>query len=389
MELEFQNIHRSLFSFVYTPLGEGDGLSVSDYDGVSLAARGTGYATDFLRVGLATSGFSKTYFFEMSLAEKKWKRVDIPFKAFRSADLLDQISPTAKIAALIFSIKSRERELRIFVDDVKIAKFGDVTAPAYETTGRPNPVLTPSKYFSKPKDWPGFPELAEALKTGKPVRIAVLGDSSVLGGELWNWGEARSKYAWPSALGQRLAETFNNEKISTEVYSSVKDTLRDDAEHRIRLQMFFRELKSDSNAPPARPKPAPDLAVISYGRSDAKSGETTPEEFAKLLSGVAQLLKQRGVKAMIIATPAPVVGNPDMTKDYAEAARKVAGQEGVPCADVFAAFYRGDDEVVRKAYCGEYMATADEPNLRGHQAIADIIMEGLSGIGRATPQKGE
>ncbi len=158
----------------------------------------------------------------------------------------------------------------------------------------------------------------------------------------------------------------------------------------------------------------PEVAVIQFGINDSavdvwkKPPATGPRmalaDYRKNLTAFAQALKQRGAR-VILMTPNPIYWSPTLLKlyahppyrpedpdgmnvllrEYAEAVRAIARDEGAGLIDVFEAFKKADEQPARKPgwLCRDGMHPDDD----GHRLVADLLIEHLSAADKRFTRK--
>jgi lysophospholipase L1-like esterase len=149
----------------------------------------------------------------------------------------------------------------------------------------------------------------------------------------------------------------------------------------------------------------PDVVIIQFGINDSavdvwKSPPATGPrvalaDYRKNLTGMVQTLKERGTR-VVLMTPNALYWTPTLLKlysgppyfpedadgmnvvlrDYAEAVRGIARDEGVGLLDIFEAFKKSDQLPGRKPgwLCGDGMHPDDD----GHRLVANLLIEHLS-----------
>lgn len=158
----------------------------------------------------------------------------------------------------------------------------------------------------------------------------------------------------------------------------------------------------------------PGVAILQFGINDAavdvwkKPPATTPRvalaDYRANLSGMVRTLRQRGVR-VVLMTPNPLSWTPALfnlyarppylpddpdgmnvlLRDYAEAVRGIARDEGAGLVDVFAAFKEADRKPGRKPgwLCPDGMHPGDD----GHRLVADLLIEHLCTADRRFARK--
>ena len=112
------------------------------------------------------------------------------------------------------------------------------------------------------------------------------------------------------------------------------------------------------------------FVCILYGSNDAIAGGD-PAAAKEPLRAAIQICKDAGAK-VVIGTPPPMTGSHGIfnggAKGMAEAIRALAGEEHVPCADLYGAFGSGD---------GYLVSDGLHPNAAGAMLIAKKFKGGL------------
>jgi lysophospholipase L1-like esterase len=116
----------------------------------------------------------------------------------------------------------------------------------------------------------------------------------------------------------------------------------------------------------------PDVIFIDYALNDRRQPLDKVEAAWKSMIRQA---KQRRIPVILI-TPtgdsSAKLDNPaDPLCQRAELIRKIAREENVPLADVFAAW---EAELAKGSAIGDLLSQSNHPNLRGHMLAADAIL---------------
>ncbi len=185
----------------------------------------------------------------------------------------------------------------------------------------------------------GVAKTTALLKSGKPVKIAFMGDSVTLGAEAAAWTLnlwTEKNKAYPSRVVAGLRSLFPAAKPEGVLAVQGGTTSKV-------APKFF-----DDTVAPAKP----DLLLIAFGLNDANSSiggkpRVSVDEYRDGLRGVIQKARAAGTEVMLVTPmqPSPFLrsGMGDRIVSYRDAMLALAKEEKVACADVYSAWMKQAD----------------------------------------------
>ncbi len=218
--------------------------------------------------------------------------------------------------------------------------------------------LLPALAAADDSQQPVTPRTAELLRTGGgPVRIVCFGDSVT--GVYYHTGSRR---AYTDMLGIGIERVFPQADV-TMVNAGISGHTTHDALARIDRDVLAHE---------------PTLVTVMFGLNDMT--RVSLEEYRTNLKTIID--KVRGVGAeVVLCTPNAVIDTTDRPTtrlmEYCDVVRAVGRETGVPVCDC----YQAGDEWRERDALGWRLSMSDEihPNMDGHQHIAELLTEAITG----------
>ncbi len=214
------------------------------------------------------------------------------------------------------------------------------------------PVLN-KQYVSKSK---------ALLISGKPIKIALLGDSVTLGAEAGFWWSDRSK-TFTGRFISGLKNLYTKAQITEIPAYKGGITTKAGAD-------FFKK-----NVAPAQP----DLLLIALGLNDAsgsleKGSKVPAPAFKAAILKMVQAAKASGCEVILVT---PFRGNPfldtaQLITEHRRVLIEIANEEQVACADVQTAW----DQLAQRgiAPCSQVHNWSNHPGEFGHSVYSDCIL---------------
>ncbi|MBT3378375.1 MAG: hypothetical protein HN742_34980 [Lentisphaerae bacterium] len=312
------------------------------YQGVSFWVKGDG-SEQFGCLALQGRYAFVTYF---PLSNTEWHKLTVPWSELVPESQVDPIgTPGSMPPSGINTIRFGSR-WTIYHNNAKIPEhtFCIDQIQLEEEVAPAPPVPAPRP----------FADVLELLKQRKPIRIQCMGDSITAG----------------TGLGNR-----DMERYATLVQRDLRQWLGTDDIHCLSKAVGgARSTDARAWVPRDYVGEAPDLVTMWYGYND-KSGAFTRDYYKRSLKNCVDrvLRATAGKSAVLLFATGPGCGPRFvMLDDYAEAARELAEERGLPCFDVNRLLKGVGRDKIQDFFCD--MA---HPNAEGHKLIADGLCEFL------------
>ena len=203
--------------------------------------------------------------------------------------------------------------------------------------------------------------LSERLARGAPVRVVVVDDS------LGTPAIGKTAQSYTDLFCRRLRKQFPDAPVSVKHIGT--EALKG-----------YAPLARLAAVPSLVAKAKPHLVILAGSVEDVLNYLPVNQFERNLLALIDRIRGATGAE-MLLITPPPLVINPDLSRDYAEATKRVALRRDVPVADAYSAFtvrgerwkelYRDPDDSERVYYLA--------PNSEGQQLIAREVYDRLLG----------
>jgi lysophospholipase L1-like esterase len=319
------------------------------YAGVSFWVRGDGsdnYGTVVL-CGQHPQWFPFKYAASFPLKDKEWHRVVVPWRDWVPEDAVYPVGQPGGAAPSNFQFLRVGDRWTIAHNNAKIPRFRFSLDQMRLETDVPAAAPTPAL--------PPFEGVRAKLTAHRPVLIVCMGDSITAGTMLAHPDQERYAQVLERLLRKRLG--YDGVTVESRAVGGAQGN-----DLRLWVQRDFEG-------------PAPDLVTVMCGYNDKTWGYPSSYYAYVLGDYVDRIAWQTGgSSAVLLMTPIPGRGPRFvMMDDYAEAARALAAQRGLPLCDVHKVF-----KALGRDGLDAYFADQAHPNARGHELLAQQLADVLA-----------
>ena len=260
-------------------------------------------------------------------------------------------SVVATVRLLLAGTKQGEQSVRVARVGPDIAAYRPKLGHLVDGDGRRVVVWTAREDMTEHERWAAIKWLGEKFEAS-PKKILLFGDA------MMNLSEEPGARGYVEILTRRLEAAGRSMTFAPAVDDAVAPCVAD-------LPAFAAALA----------KHQPDLVIISPGSRDAGKG-VERQELARAVDVCIDLARMQKARVVLVSPP-PLVSNPKLSGELADAVGVIASQHGVPFVDLHALV------LGEKDWKKLYKQDADDevyylyPGLETHEAFAEAILKAV------------